>query len=88
MPVTVSADEIDQVRAAMGELPSAQRARLQTQYGLSTYDAGVLTAKGRKTVAYFEQVAAAVGDGKAASNRMSDLIYPFLTDRHEEIEGL
>ena len=87
VPVTVSADEIDAVRAAMGELPSAQRSRLQTQYGLTPYDAGVLTAKGRKTVSYFEAVAAAVGDGKAASNRMSDLIYPALADRREEIEA-
>ena len=87
VPATVSAEEIDAVRAAMGELPAAQRARLQTQYALSAYDAGVLTAKGRKTVAYFEAVTAAVGDGKAASNRMSDLIYPALSDRHEEIEA-
>jgi aspartyl-tRNA(Asn)/glutamyl-tRNA(Gln) amidotransferase subunit B len=87
VPVTVSAEEIEAVRAAMGELPSAQRARLQSQYGLSAYDSGVLTAKGRKTVAYFEAVAAAVGDGKAASNRISDLIYPALADRREEIDA-
>lgn len=87
VPVTVSADEIEHVRAAMGELPAAQRSRLQSQYALTPYDAGVLTAKGRKTVAYFEAVAAAVNDGKAASNRMSDLIYPALADRREEIDA-
>ena len=37
-------------------------------------------------VAYFEEVAAAVGDGKAAANRMSDLVIPALTERKEEIE--
>jgi aspartyl-tRNA(Asn)/glutamyl-tRNA(Gln) amidotransferase subunit B len=46
----------------------------------------VLTAKGRATVAYFEAVARAIHDGKTAVNRMSDLIFPALTERKEEIE--
>ncbi len=85
VPVVVSEAEIAEARAAMGELPQAQRKRLVDQYGLTAYDAQVLTAKGRATVAYFEAVAAALGDGKATSNRMSDLIYPALTERKEEI---
>lgn len=87
VPVTVTAEQIAVVTAEMGELPQAQRTRLAGQYGLSAYDAQVLTAKGRKTVAYFEAVAAKLGDGKAASNRMSDLIYPVLSERHEEIDA-
>jgi aspartyl-tRNA(Asn)/glutamyl-tRNA(Gln) amidotransferase subunit B len=86
VPVVVSKELIEQVKAETGELPSVQRSRLQTQYGLSAYDAQVLTAKGRRTVAYFETVAKAVGDGKAAANRMSDLVYPALAERKEEIE--
>ena len=87
VPVVVSEREIEQVKAETGELPSIQRSRLQTQYGLSAYDAQVLTAKGRRTVAYFEAVAKAVGDGKTAANRMSDLVYPALAERKEEIEA-
>lgn len=87
VPVIVSKEQLDAVRSSMGELPQAQRERLQSQYGLSIYDAEVLAAKGRKTVEYFEAVAAGLdGDGKSASNRMSDLIYPALTERHESIE--
>jgi aspartyl-tRNA(Asn)/glutamyl-tRNA(Gln) amidotransferase subunit B len=86
VPVVVSQELIEQVRAETGELPAVQRSRLQTEYGLSAYDAEVLTAKGRKTVAYFETVAKAAGDGKTAANRMSDLIYPALAERKEEIE--
>jgi aspartyl-tRNA(Asn)/glutamyl-tRNA(Gln) amidotransferase subunit B len=71
----------------MGELPQAQRKRLASEYGLSSYDAQVLTAKGRPTVAYFETVAKSLGDGKTAANRMSDLIYPALAERKEEIEA-
>ena len=57
MPVVVSEREVDEAREAMGELPAQQRKRLQeSPYSLSAYDAGVLTAKGRKMVAYYEQV--------------------------------
>ncbi len=55
--------------------------------GLSAYDAEVLTAKGRKLVAYFETVAATLGDGKQASNRLSDLVFPALAERNLEIEA-
>ncbi len=85
VPVVVSAEQLAKVKAEMGELPQAQRRRLETQYGLSQYDAGVLVAKGRAMVGYFEEVAALLGDGKAAANRISDLIYPALTERNEEI---
>ncbi len=86
VPVIVSGEQIEAARAEMGELPQRQRLRLASQYGLSPYDADVLTAKGRKTVAYFEAVAAILGEGKAAANRMSDLIFPALSERKEEIE--
>jgi aspartyl-tRNA(Asn)/glutamyl-tRNA(Gln) amidotransferase subunit B len=87
VPVVVSEEQIAAVRAEMGELPQAQRARLRSQYALSAYDAGVLTAKGRRVVAYFEAVAAAVGDAKAAANRISDLVFPALGERKEEIDA-
>ena len=43
VPVTVDSARLDQARAALGELPAAQRVRLQSQYALSAYDAEVLT---------------------------------------------
>lgn len=85
VPVTTTPEEVAAIKAEMGELPQEQRARLQTQYGLSPYDAGVLTAKGRALVAYFETVAAGIGDGKTAANRLSDLVFPALSERNEEI---
>ncbi|MBX9579748.1 MAG: Asp-tRNA(Asn)/Glu-tRNA(Gln) amidotransferase subunit GatB [Gemmataceae bacterium] len=85
VPVVVSAEQVEAARTGLGELPRAQRARLQSQYGLSAYDAGVFVAKGRPVVAYLEAVAAAVGDGKAAANRIADLVFPALSARGEEI---
>ena len=86
VPVTVSPEQIAAVKADVGELPAAQRSRLQTQYGLSEYDADVLTAKGRPLVAYFEAAAAVVGDGKQTNNRLSDLVFPALADRDETVD--
>jgi aspartyl-tRNA(Asn)/glutamyl-tRNA(Gln) amidotransferase subunit B len=86
VPVITTQEQIAAVRAEMGELPSAQRHRLQTQYGLTPYDAEVLTAKGRKMVAYFETVAKTVNDGKQAANRLSDLVFPALSERKLDIQ--
>jgi aspartyl-tRNA(Asn)/glutamyl-tRNA(Gln) amidotransferase subunit B len=85
VPVVVSSEQIESVKAAMGELPQAQRTRLQTQHGLSPYDADMFVHKGRAMVAFFETVAKALGDGKAAANRISDLVFPAMTERKEEI---
>jgi aspartyl-tRNA(Asn)/glutamyl-tRNA(Gln) amidotransferase subunit B len=68
VPVTVSDEWLDRVRATLGELPVVQRQRLRTQYGLSVYDADVLVRQGRDCVGYFESVAADTGDAKAACN--------------------
>ena len=37
-------------------------------------------------VAYYEEVTAAVGDGKQVSNRLSDLVMGALNERKEEID--
>jgi aspartyl-tRNA(Asn)/glutamyl-tRNA(Gln) amidotransferase subunit B len=87
VPVVVADAELAAAKAAMGELPAGQRKRLQAApHSLSAYDAGVLTAKGRKMVAYYEELAAAVGDPKQAMNRLSDLVLGALNERKEEID--
>lgn len=87
VPVLVSKEQLEEVRAEMGELPAAQRQRMQTDYGLPPYDASILAAKGRKQVAYFEEVAQGLGgDGRQAYNRISDLVFPALSERKEEID--
>jgi aspartyl-tRNA(Asn)/glutamyl-tRNA(Gln) amidotransferase subunit B len=85
VPVTVDAARIEQVRAGLGELPAAQRARLQQQYGLLAYDAGVITHQGRAFVAYFEEVARLSGDAKAASNWTTNQVLQTLNERKGKI---
>ena len=66
-PLTVSAEWVDAVRATLPELPDARRARFVAQYRLPEYDAGVLT-QSMALADYFERVAEASGNAKAASN--------------------
>ncbi len=84
VPVVVDAAWLERVRTEMGELPAAQRARLIEQYGLSPYDAGVLTHQGRALVAYFEEVVKHCGDAKAASNWLTNKLLATLNERKED----
>jgi aspartyl-tRNA(Asn)/glutamyl-tRNA(Gln) amidotransferase subunit B len=81
VPVTVVPAELERVRASLGELPAQQRTRLQTQYSLSAYDAGVLTSQGRAFVRYFEAVVQAGGDAKDACNWLSNDVLQTLNER-------
>jgi aspartyl-tRNA(Asn)/glutamyl-tRNA(Gln) amidotransferase subunit B len=68
LPVELQAAFIESVRGTLPELPDQKAARFGSQYGLSAYDAGVLTAS-RELAAYYEEVvAAARQDPKLAAN--------------------
>jgi aspartyl-tRNA(Asn)/glutamyl-tRNA(Gln) amidotransferase subunit B len=66
-PLVVTGAEIDAHRAALPELPKARRLRFRADFGLNAADAEVLTAT-RSLAEYFERVASACDDGKAAAN--------------------
>jgi aspartyl-tRNA(Asn)/glutamyl-tRNA(Gln) amidotransferase subunit B len=57
-PLVLSREYVEQIRAQMPELPDAKRERFLQTYGLSPYDADVLTAE-RPMADYFEAVVAA-----------------------------
>jgi aspartyl-tRNA(Asn)/glutamyl-tRNA(Gln) amidotransferase subunit B len=81
VPVVVDSAWLERVRATLGELPATQRLRLVEQYGLSAYDAGVLTSQGRALAGYFEEVARGCGDAKAAANWITNQILQTLNER-------
>jgi len=64
LPLEISTAWIEEVKAALPELPAAMKARFERDFGLSAYDAATLTAS-RETAAYFEQSVAAAGAGNA-----------------------
>ena len=69
LPLEIDAAWIERVKAALPELPVAMQARLVSQYGLSAYDASVLTAS-KALASYFEAVVAEAGaaNAKPAAN--------------------
>ena len=68
LPPLVIADEwVQRVRDAMTELPRVMAQRFQADYGLTEYDATVLT-QSRTMAGYFEAAAKASGQPKLASN--------------------
>jgi aspartyl-tRNA(Asn)/glutamyl-tRNA(Gln) amidotransferase subunit B len=66
LPLVLDAAWVREIEATLPELPDAKRARLQSQYGLSAYDAGVLVSDAERA-AYFE-TAAAGRDAKLVAN--------------------
>ncbi|MDH5436975.1 MAG: Asp-tRNA(Asn)/Glu-tRNA(Gln) amidotransferase subunit GatB, partial [Gammaproteobacteria bacterium] len=55
LPVEITADDIDRVRAELPELPDQKRDRFMKDYELSAEEAGMLTSS-RETGDYFEEV--------------------------------
>jgi aspartyl-tRNA(Asn)/glutamyl-tRNA(Gln) amidotransferase subunit B len=64
LPVEIDAAFIDAVRATLPELPDEKAARFARDFGLSAYDAGVLSAS-RELGGYFEAVVAGAGPAHA-----------------------
>jgi aspartyl-tRNA(Asn)/glutamyl-tRNA(Gln) amidotransferase subunit B len=67
LPVEIDDAYIDGLRDLLPELPRQKRERFCEQYGLSDYDAGVLTGS-RAIADYFEAVSGVCGDAKLAAN--------------------
>jgi aspartyl-tRNA(Asn)/glutamyl-tRNA(Gln) amidotransferase subunit B len=68
LPVVLDETFIAGVRATLPELPDQKAARFASEYGLSVYDAAVLTAS-RELASYYEDVAREVpGEPKLAAN--------------------
>ncbi|MBB3010312.1 Asp-tRNA(Asn)/Glu-tRNA(Gln) amidotransferase subunit GatB [Cupriavidus alkaliphilus] len=69
MPLEIDAGWIERVRGELPELPAAMQARFVSQYGLSAYDATMLTAT-KAFAAYYEAVVAGAGaaNAKPAAN--------------------
>lgn len=67
LPIVLSDDDIEAIRADLPELPHHRRARFVDEYGLSSYDASVLTEE-RAIADFFEDTVAACDDAKLAAN--------------------
>jgi aspartyl-tRNA(Asn)/glutamyl-tRNA(Gln) amidotransferase subunit B len=74
VPLRIGEEWLARLQSEMAELPAVKRARFLSEYGLSEYDADVLTAS-RATSEYFETAARVSGNAKMAANWvMGDLM--------------
>jgi len=86
LPVHISAAWREEVRRSLPELPEAKRIRFVSAYGITAYDAEVLT--NTKALAdYFEAVVKAGAPGKGAANWMQTELLRRLNDSGKEINA-
>src|SRR5215468_9552762 len=84
LPIHVSATWREEIRRLLPELPSAKRERFVSAFGVTPYDAGVLTAT-KELADYFEAVVKAGAAGKSAANWMQTELLRRLNDTGKEI---
>lgn len=83
LPLELEEAWIEAIRLSLPELPDAKRARFMADYGLSFYDARVLTADAER--AQFYEAVAAGRDPKIAANWVSVELFGRLNKEDKEI---
>ena len=87
LPVEITPEFIESVRATLPELPDAKKARFMDVYKLSAYDADMLT-QSRDVADYFEAMAQACGDAKLAANWVNGELAAALNRANLEIAAV
>jgi len=86
-PLEITEAEIDAVRVSMPELPSAHKKRFTDTYGLTEYEAEMLT-QDRAFADYFENVARLCNNPKQTCNWMLGELNRAINERGGNIETL
>jgi len=84
LPVHVSAVWREEIRRTLPELPEAKRARFVSAYGITSYDAEVLTST-QELASYFEAIVKTGVTGKNAANWLQSDLLGRLKDMGKEI---
>lgn len=83
LPLEIEQLWVDDIAASMPELPDAKKARFMGDYGLTDYDASVLTAE-LENASYFDAVAKG-RDGKLSANWVINELFGRLKKEGQEI---
>ena len=86
LPVIISDEQLQKAREQMPELPKEMAARFVNEFGVSEYDARLLTAS-RVQAAYFSEAAQASGQGKLVANWMNGELAATLNKEGLELSG-
>lgn len=88
LPLEFSQTFVDELKAALPELPDQKRARFLADFGLSPYDASVLVAE-QESAAFYESVLDALSnrgrDGKLAANWVINELFGRLNKEGSDI---
>lgn len=87
--ITLKVDQarVAQVRSALPELPDQKSARYVSEFGVTAYDAQVITSS-KKLAEFFEAATAACGEPKAVANWVTGEVLKLLKQDEREIEDL
>ena len=83
LPLEIEQAWVDEIAASLPELPDEKKARFMADYGLTEYDASVLTAE-TDAAAFFEEVAKG-RDGKLAANWIINELFGRLKKEDHDI---
>jgi len=83
LPVDLTQDYLDEIKASLPEMPDAKKARFVADYGLAEADAAILVAE-RETAEFFEEVADG-RDAKLAANWVIHELFAILNKDGKDI---
>jgi len=84
-PLRVTQEEVDNIKASMPELPNQLRKRFETEFGLSAYDADVLTQTQSLAQWYEALVAAHPASPKQCANWLANELLGRLKELNKDI---
>jgi aspartyl-tRNA(Asn)/glutamyl-tRNA(Gln) amidotransferase subunit B len=84
-PLVLEREWVDALKATLPELPDAKRSRFQAEYGITSYDAGVLVAE--QAVADYYETVARERDGKLATAWVTGDLFAALNKTGSTIEA-
>ena len=86
-PLFIDTAWIEQVRAALPELPQVKETRYRDAYGLTSYEAAVL-ADDRAVAEWFDAAIVAGGNPKALANWILNDLFRLMNERGREIDAI
>ncbi len=87
VPLTIPPAQVEAMRAALPELPDARRTRYMATYGLSAYDADLVTSSGAMA-RFFEETVRLHPNPKMVSTWLTGDVAAYLNAEGKELEDL
>jgi len=86
-PVAISDEWLNAIKSRLGELPLAMQRRFVAEYGLSDYDAGVLTAD-KATGVFFDTAVKCGADAKRVCNLLTQTGLKIANERQTTVDAV